>query len=619
MLKSVVLFLLGVLVPFALSATISWTGGGGNQLWSFATNWQGNAIPTANDDVVINLQGGAQVSVSAPAAARSVTIAGGASPQFLSLLSQLAVGAGGISVFFNGQLLIASNNQLPLSSIGPVIIRAGAAFTFQSGSINGPGNYTVETGASLLFSQSSLKQISATSLISFGQATIQSSSIQLAASGSFISRSNLTVFGGVLIFSSDSTATGFQNWGPFVYHGTTVTQPLTLQAATVFGSNLDIASGGVTLGASFLTNSTVTIPSGSILTIAAGTSQKTLNIVKGQGQLVVQGIATVAGLASVTTLQVTDSGTLSLGSGGSFTTATVGGRLQTQTTVTLTNLTLAGGTIAGPGTTTVSGNLLVAHADTGNNNNFIAGNLILSGVGLIEQDAYLLFSAAGILHIASSANLIILANTNFNIQSGSPVVIVDGTISITLPAGVISSIDVNFEGAGTLKVNAGTLVFTGDVVTLGVLFLADPSFITFSTVVVTIGAVTGTGGFNLTAAPSPVSTLGSVALNYFGIPNGAVNIGSFAVNVFDFWSGTVKLASGSSNSASTFNLFGGDIVGTAKLTLTTFNIVQVLPIEISGLAIKSNVLSLSTPSTGSIQTSSGTTILAGAFSSSTLN
>lgn len=90
--------ILCLLAPFTLAGSIQWTGGAGNNLWNFANNWYvyvhveiifptlcidtppqrlGNAVPTANDDVIINALGGVTVSVSQPAVANSITIGGG--------------------------------------------------------------------------------------------------------------------------------------------------------------------------------------------------------------------------------------------------------------------------------------------------------------------------------------------------------------------------------------------------------------------------------------------------------------------------------------------------------------------------------------------------------------
>jgi len=48
------------------AATISWSGAGGDELWSNPANWTGGAVPTPDDDVVINVPGGVTVRMDAP-------------------------------------------------------------------------------------------------------------------------------------------------------------------------------------------------------------------------------------------------------------------------------------------------------------------------------------------------------------------------------------------------------------------------------------------------------------------------------------------------------------------------------------------------------------------------
>ena len=45
----------------AFAATVSWTGAGGDGFWSNPLNWNGNVLPVAEDDVVINVPGNATV------------------------------------------------------------------------------------------------------------------------------------------------------------------------------------------------------------------------------------------------------------------------------------------------------------------------------------------------------------------------------------------------------------------------------------------------------------------------------------------------------------------------------------------------------------------------------
>jgi hypothetical protein len=48
------------------AATITWSGAGGDELWSNPANWTGGAVPTPEDDVVINMPGDVTVRMDAP-------------------------------------------------------------------------------------------------------------------------------------------------------------------------------------------------------------------------------------------------------------------------------------------------------------------------------------------------------------------------------------------------------------------------------------------------------------------------------------------------------------------------------------------------------------------------
>ena len=50
----------------SLAATISWSGAGGDELWSNPANWIGGALPTSDDDVVINVPGAVTVRMDSP-------------------------------------------------------------------------------------------------------------------------------------------------------------------------------------------------------------------------------------------------------------------------------------------------------------------------------------------------------------------------------------------------------------------------------------------------------------------------------------------------------------------------------------------------------------------------
>jgi len=600
--------ILCLIFPITLAATVQWTGQAGNQLWAFAGNWANNQVPTANDDVIINALGGSSVSVSQPAVANSITIAGGSYSQALTLLSQLTVGTGGIKVLNGGTLQVQSNNDLPLKSSGNVIINLGATLVFQSGAIT--GSFMVY--GVLTFSQSALKLLSAATLVNNGSCTIQSSTIQFASGSVFTNNANATAIGGVTFLRnpSDTSNNMFVNNGMFNYQGNSDSDVLNIQSPATFNTALTITKGSVTLNDQFTSSSTISIPSASTLTIGAGTTTKKLNVLKGTGILMVQGILQVTASVSLNILEISDSGTLTLQSASAFTSGLIGGVLSNGGQTSFSNLTLAGGTSTGTGSVTVTNYLSIGVSDTGNTNNFLSAPLTLYGTGQSTTAVYLLLGQGGQFHVAQGATFNIVNSFNIGIQAGKSLIIVDGTLGVTLTGTQTFTSNVDFSGSGTLKVNGGTLVFNGDTVTLGTLFLAVGGFANFQTVALTVGTVSGTGGFNLTAAPQPVSTITTVAVSTVGIVNGNVNVGTFAVNTFNLWSGTVTLASSSTNTVSNLNVAGGTLAGTAKVTAQATMLNLVYPFTLNGVVIKTKTFSVQSQGTGNIQFTNGAAIVA---------
>jgi hypothetical protein len=49
----------------ARAATVSWTGAGGDNLWQNPTNWNGGAVPTFGDDVIVNVPGSPVITIDA--------------------------------------------------------------------------------------------------------------------------------------------------------------------------------------------------------------------------------------------------------------------------------------------------------------------------------------------------------------------------------------------------------------------------------------------------------------------------------------------------------------------------------------------------------------------------
>ncbi|NOS70645.1 MAG: hypothetical protein HOP33_12035 [Verrucomicrobia bacterium] len=115
---SLLLFSLLVTACVAPAAVITWTNTSGG-LWSVATNWSPNTLPTAADDVVLTAVGDYTVTLDVHPTVASLTLGGSSGTQTLT--------NAGYNLTFNGASVIATNGVLG----------------FGNGTLAGPGLLTV--------------------------------------------------------------------------------------------------------------------------------------------------------------------------------------------------------------------------------------------------------------------------------------------------------------------------------------------------------------------------------------------------------------------------------------------------------------------------------------------
>lgn len=122
------------LEPRVLLAAVAWTGGAGTDLWSDAGNWSTGAIPTALDDVSIEVPSiDATIRVTGPAAAKTLT-----SAETLHLSSTLTL-SGGSS--------LASLELLDGELLGPGDVTITGQLNWVNGTMSGPGKVVIAAGA----------------------------------------------------------------------------------------------------------------------------------------------------------------------------------------------------------------------------------------------------------------------------------------------------------------------------------------------------------------------------------------------------------------------------------------------------------------------------------------
>lgn len=582
------LFLLLALVAIASARTITWTGGAGNSLWHFASNWDANAVPAKDDDVVVNTFGGSSISISQPATARSITIGGGSYRQTLTLLSSLAVGDGGIAVKSFGTLTLSGNNDLPLSSVGAVTAAAGGTIIFQSGDIQGPGRYIIQYGAYIEFSGAAQKTLEGASLIIQGAATIQPTSILLEKSANITSTGDITVIGQVTIFSLDNSRASFNSFGNFSYNSpTNSTGPLTFQLDTFFAGDLDIKSGTVIIADNFTSNGDVSLPQGTVLNIQAGPKLKYFRNIEGAGSFNVYGYVE-ASVVAVSWLTIADSGSLTLYKNSTAKSLSVAGKLIVDVGLTATDATLSAGTITGAGRVISTGNFEIAVSASGSDSNFISARVEVRGKGFLTGKVYLLLADLGYLDIFPGATFRIAASANFGKQSGSPAVNNNGTFTLDLPVGSTFHSNVDYFGNGALTVNSGDVTFEANQVSTKTIFVGPNALIHFISSVVNVSSsTTGTGSVNLTAQYDVGlrSHFGDVAISYFGVISGDAYVRTLSLNTFEIFDGAVYLTASTINKATIFNIYGGEVNGQARITSAAVTINAKVPVTLDGVVI----------------------------------
>jgi len=246
-----------------------------------------------------------------------------------------------------------------------------------------------------------------------------------------------------------------------------------------------------------------------------------------------------------------------------LTTLANSGKIWIVKTVNVNSVTLTGGAFIGVGTLSTT-SFQVGAAKSGNLNSIIAANVVVSSKAVIATaGVYLLFADGGIFQILLDAVLTVTQPTNFGVQSGSPIISIQGDffLSSTLTS------NVNVAGSGSLTVSSGVLHQQGaSSISLASLTVAKGAWALLDTITATFKQTVGGGNVNITALPNPASTLGLVSLNLLHFLNGPVTVsGGVSIGYLQISEGVVNWASLKNNSVSTFLFEGGALHGSGGL------------------------------------------------------
>jgi subtilase family serine protease len=453
LLRSIVASLALLSLAGAARAEIkTWDGGAGTNLWSTAANWSPDGVPTAADDVVIDLPGALTIVVSGGNAAASIQCA-----------ETLQLTSGTLTVSGDSTCAgLAFTGSATLTGAGDVVVTD--SFTWLIGAMTGTGTTIIQPTATMNLAPSNGAQRTLSRTLDLQTSgTLSGSGTIFLGSGGLLRvepGTTLTVDGPVNV----SIASGSPS---IVIDGTLVktgTGSLTVSGVQTKNQGLvEVQSGSVVLSGSGTHTGDFALASGASLKLASSvnTFEATSSITGGtlecaaggsvfHGPIAVDHLLGAGGTPTLNGSLITPKITLT---GGSLT-------LNSPVTVTTLSMTTNSPTLTGSGTVTVEGALT-----------WIAGSMSGSGATVVEPQATVNLAAPtaaqrtlsrtlslgadatlagtgtfylgtnGLFRVESGVTLTVDAAFNLSVANGSPSIVIDGTL--------VKS------GAGTLTINAG--------------------------------------------------------------------------------------------------------------------------------------------------------------------
>ncbi len=463
--------------------TKTWDGGGGNDLWSTANNWNPNGVPGTSDDVCLS---GAGVRITTPTSVRSFEVN-------------------------SGTLTVESTGGLGLAQ--PSSIDTGAQLT-SIGNVNGNGTSILSNDGTINITGNSLISTKVTN-----QGEIDSSAPSTAILSAGLTNATsgtVHVLSGILDLRGPTTSNGTMqvDQGATLSHDSGTTE---YQAGSITGQgHMSVTGAAVTLdsgvqyGLAAFQVSTGTLTLNDDYTVDSVTMNS--GILTGSGNLTIRNALTMAIFSvmnrtgtNTTTIQAGATATLTTGSAGQS--VSLGRPLIIDSGATLTvagdgQLATGGGagSIANSGTMNVTGNsqVNVPVTNTGALTKSSSGTTSMGGgftnAGTVDIQSGTLqigstTTSSGVIHVASGATL--------NHASGTTTYTKDASIT---GAGqmLVGGATVVFQSDGTTKVNYGLDAFR---VNSGTLTLNDNNVpYSVDTVIMTGGILNGPG--DLTVAQS---------------------------------------------------------------------------------------------------------------------
>ena len=538
-----------IVVTPVVVTTVSWINPNGGD-WSTPSNWSTGVLPTADQDVIIDIAVTSPITHSAGTteiktltSTQPFTLSGGTLTTAGTLHVDNIVSLTGGSLTTGGSITLnVPVGNLTISSV----INAGTnalTFNVSVGSITQAGG-SVTSGTTIL---SAGTGITLTSLTSGGNATITtnggniaingpvssgSADISLSANGGRITTSGGSVTANDLIASA-SGGISLTNVSIDTFRGTNASGAVSVVDAS---PNLNIVATGLSSGG----NVTITTPGTLTLTGTVTATGSTANVTSGT-------VTQAGGTVNATSLVLntaTGATLINLGITNLFAANSMVGTLSLSTTgaVSVGAVSNDGGAIrvTSPGNMTVSGNVTSASDVALTSTDASIGQ---TG-GTVMADRLFLNAANGINLISTSANTLGATNTT------------TGAISITEVGGLFLTSVVNAGGAISISTGGGGNLIVAGTVNSGAnatsLTASGGGAIAQAGGMVTAGTLTlnGANGFSLTNVAATRLT--------------AVNAGVGAVSIIDEGGLTLDavINTGGAISIST----GGDLIVNGNVT-----------------------------------------------------
>jgi len=568
--------------------TVTWDGGGGNNLWSTATNWSGDAVPTSSDKACVT--NGATVVHSSGSDAVGglesdglLTISGGTlavGPTFDSAITGSLTVSGG-EAYFNRALTVAA-----VTLSGGILHGTGTletpTFNWSGGVLGwftqGTGTTRITAGGSgLSISGSTAKTIGGRTLeVASGATATQTGTGNIEYSTGILGPARINN-SGTWTVSGDSDVVGvfgtsweFKNLAGATFEKTSGTAETTLAVSFTNDGTVEAESGQVNLASSNISgddhDGTFTASSGAILRLSGTNTFASGSQITGAGTGKVQssGITTVNGTYNPPVTEITGSTATFNGASTPSSPSLIlsGGVLAGTATFETPSFTWSGGTI---GNATASGTTRVTSGGTGlavSNTPTITNRtlLIASGASASQGSQINFLASTAVAKIHNSGTWTVPGDSDLVSTGGSDNEFANlaGATFEKTSGSAETTIGIRFTNDGTTEVESGQLNLSG----ANLIGNNHDGAFTAST-----GATLRLTGTNTFASGSQLTGAGTGKIQLAG-GTSTIN-GTFNPPVTEVTSGTHSL-NGATATSPSLTQSGGILAGTATFETPSY-------------------------------------------------